>query len=226
MNKKDFLFLKFLILLLFSFFVMLCFSCADTEPGISSLHSTLIYDYYSNDESPKMRLSVFISPSQDIRRAKSISVSNSMNGLSWKIENPKISTYENKNYFGYSSLVMPEEKNFSEGLYDVTFFDVADRSVTDSFNLVTLKSMTNSDNSFVKVSDVISRKAGTECTHQKIILFDEIGKELFFGFYSSKLDSDEKILNIFPDAVTKRICFSMPNNSVVILLPEEKINKQ
>lgn len=223
MNKKDFPFFNFLFLLLLPLFI---FSCGDTEPGISSMHSTLVYEYNSTDEKPTIRLSVFVFPSQDIRRAKSITVSNSKTDISWKIANPKIYTQDNKNYFGHSSLVMPEGMNFSEGIYDVTLFDVADRSITDSFNLTPLESMKNSDGDFVKVSDVISRKAGAECTQQKIILCDEIGKELFLGFFSSKLDSDEKILKIFPDAVTKRIYYSMPNNSVVILLPEEKIKKQ
>lgn len=226
MNTRYFSHFKFLIISLFSFLVMICFSCTDTDPGIASMHSTLIYEYNSADEKPLIRLSVFVSPSQDIRRAKSITVSNSQNDLSWKINNPKIYTHEERNYLGSSSLVVPEGLNFSEGLYNVTLYDVADRTITDSFNLVPLKSMKTSEDSFVKVSDILSRKAGTECSQQKIILFDEIGKELFFGFYSSKLDSDEKILSIFPDAVTKRIYFSNPNNSVVILLPEEKINKK
>jgi hypothetical protein len=39
------------------------------------------------------------------------------------------------------------------------------------------------------------------------------------------LDSDEKILKLFPDAEIKRVYFSNHNNSVVILLPQETIKK-
>ena len=60
---------------------------------------------------------------------------------------------------------------------------------------------------------------------KKIIIFDAVGKELFFGFYSKLIDNDEKILKLFPDAETKRIYFCNHNNSIGILLPEEKINK-
>ena len=60
---------------------------------------------------------------------------------------------------------------------------------------------------------------------KKIIIFDEIGKEIFFGFFSSLINSDEKILNLFPDAVTKQIYYSNSNNSVVIILPKETIKK-
>ena len=65
---------------------------------------------------------------------------------------------------------------------------------------------------FVKAGDVRTGKAGTECTQKKIIIFDEIGKEIFFGFFSSLINSDEKILNLFPDAVTKQIYYSNSNN--------------
>ena len=48
-------------------------------------------------------------------------------------------------------------------------------------------------------------------------------EEIFFGFYSSKLDTNDKILKLFPDAVTKRIYYCNQNNSVGILLPTENI---
>ena len=85
--------------------------------------------------------------------------------------------------------------------------------------------MVEQQDSFVKAEDVRLRKAGTECTQKKIIIFDAVGKELFFGFYSKLIDNDEKILKLFPDAETKRIYFCNHNNSIGILLPEEKINK-
>lgn len=178
------------------------------------------------EDKATVRLSVFLSPTQDIRRSKSIEISHPRSKLTWKIDNPKIYTNENKTYFGYSDLVVPEDFTFPDGIYELKYFDVADRSATETFNISLLKSMTDTKDGFVKASDVISRKAGTECTQQKIILFDAIGKELFFGFYSSQLDSDKKILKLFPDAVTKRIYFCTPNNSVGILLPEEQINKE
>ena len=83
--------------------------------------------------------------------------------------------------------------------------------------------MADKDDVFVKADDVRLGKAGTECTQKKIILFDAVGKEIFFGFYSSLINSDEKILKLFPDAVIKQTYLCNSNNSVVILLPKETI---
>ena len=57
------------------------------------------------------------------------------------------------------------------------------------------------------------------------LLYDE--KCYVKGFDNSlqELDSDEKILKLFPDAEIKRVYFSNHNNSVVILLPQETIKK-
>ena len=222
MNRKHFSVIsKFLIILFFSliFFV----SCSDTTPHISSLHKTLIYEFPSEDEEAQVKLSVFINPSQDIRRAKTLEILHPETNFVWKIDNPQIYQDNKKYYFGCSALTVPTNFDFPEGLFELTYFDVADRSIKENFEVNLLKSMSDNKEGFVKVADVLSRKAGTECTQKKIIIKDAVGKEIFFGLFSSLIDSDEKIMKLFPDAVTKQIYFSNSNNSVVILLPQETI---
>ena len=224
MNRNFFsVTLNCFVVLFFSLFFFV--SCSDTTPHISSLHKTLIYEFTSEDEKAQVKLSVFINPSQDIRRSKSIEVFHPKTDFVWKIENPQIYEENKKNYFGYSSLTVPSDFNFPEGIFELTYFDVADRSVKENFEINLLKSMADTEDGFVKASDVLARKAGTECSQKKIILQDAVGKEIFFGLYSSLLDSDEKILKLFPDAEIKRVYFSNHNNSVVILLPQETIKK-
>ena len=202
---------------------MFFISCSDSSPHVSSLHKTLIYEFPSEDEKAQIKLSVFINPSQDIRRSKSIEVLHPKTNFVWKIDNPQIYEDNKKNYFGHSSLTVPANFDFPEGLFELTYFDVADRSINENFEINLLKSMADNKDGFVKSIDVLTRKSGTECSQKKIILKDAVGKEIFFGLFSSLIDSDEKILNLFPDAVTKQIYFCNSNNSVVILLPEETI---
>ena len=222
MNRKHFSVIsKFLIILFFSLIFLV--SCSDTTPHISSLHKTLIYEFSSEEEKAQVKLSVFISTSQDVRRAKTIEILHPETNFVWKVDNPQIYEENRNTYFGYSAFTVPENFDFPEGLFELTYFDVADRSVNEKFEINLLKSMSDTKDGFVKASDVLSRKFGTECSHKKIILQDAIGKEIFIGFYSSLINSDEKILNLFPDAVTKQIYFSNSNNSVVILLPQETI---
>ena len=202
---------------------MFFISCSDSSPHVSSLHKTFVYEFSSEEEKAQVKLSVFISTSQDVRRSKSIEILHPETNFVWKIENPQIYE-ENKNtYLGYSALTVPANFDFPEGLFQLTYFDVADRSTKENFEINLLKSMADKEDGFVKAEDVRSGKAGTECTQKKIIIFDEIGKELFFGFYSTLLNTDEKILNLFPDAVTKQIYYSNSNNSDVIILPKETI---
>ena len=224
MNPKHFSVIsKFLIVLIFSLIFLV--SCSDTSPHISSLTKTLIYEFSSEDEKAQIKLSVFVNPSQDIQRSKSIEILHPETNFIWKIDNPKVYQDDNKSYLGYPALTVPENFDFPEGLFELTYFDVADRSIKENFEVNLLTSMLDKEDSFVKAEDVRAGKAGTECSHKKIILFDEIGKELFCGYYSSLINSDEKILHLFPDAVTKQIYYSNSNNSVVILLPKETIKK-
>ena len=224
MNRNFFsVTLNCFVVLFFSLFFFV--SCSDTTPHISSLYKTLVYEFTSEDEKAQVKLSVFINPSQDIRRSKSIEVFHPKTDFVWKIENPQIYEENKKNYFGYSSLTVPSDFNFPEGIFELTYFDVADRSVKENFEINLLKSMADTKDGFVKSSDVLSRKAGTECSKKNIILQDAVGKEIYFGIYSSMIDTDEKILKLFPDAETKRIYFSNQNNSVVILLPQETLKK-
>jgi hypothetical protein len=217
------IFSKTFAVLFFSLFFFA--SCSDTTPHISSLHKTLIYEFNSVEEKAQIKLSVFINPSQDIRRSKSIEILHPESNFVWKIENPKIIENNKKSYFGHSSLTVPSNFNFPEGLFELKYFDIADRDITEKFEINLLKSMADTKDGFVKSSDVLSRKAGTECSKKNIILQDAVGKEIYFGIYSSIIDTDEKILKLFPDAETKRIYFSNQNNSVVILLPQETLKK-
>lgn len=224
MNCKHFSVIsKFLIVLFFSliFFV----SCSDSSPHVSSLHKTFVYEFASEEEKAQVKLSVFISTSQDVRRAKTIEILHPETNFVWKVDNPQIYEENRNTYFGYSAFTVPENFDFPEGLFQLTYFDIADRNTKESFEINLLKSMADKEDGFVKAEDVRSGTAGTECSQKKIIIFDEIGKELFFGFYSTLLNSDEKILNLFPDAVTKQIYYSNSNNSAVIILPKETIKK-
>lgn len=224
MKNKDLFFMHKQIFFLFlSLFFVFCFSCSDSSPQISGIFKTLIYEFNSEDEKANIRLSVFLTPSQDVRRSKSMEVTHHDSQFVWKINTPQVYAHENKNYIGHSSLIVPEDFIFPEGLFEVAYYDVADRKITENINVTPLKSMMETEEGFVKASDVRSKKTGTECTQKKIIICDEIGKEIFFGFYSSKLDSNDKILKLFPDAVTKRIYYCNQNNSVGILLPTENI---
>ena len=146
MNRKHFSVIsKFLIILFFSliFFV----SCSDTTPHISSLHKTLIYEFPSEDEEAQVKLSVFINPSQDIRRAKTLEILHPETNFVWKIDNPQIYQDNKKYYFGCSALTVPTNFDFPEGLFELTYFDVADRSIKENFEVNLLTSMLDKEDS-------------------------------------------------------------------------------
>lgn len=199
------------------------FSCSDSEPEIGGIFYSLIYDYTDNPQSYDLRLSVFVQPSSDQRRFDKIEVTCEKTSYTWKIENPEKVEFDKKVFLGHRNLKCPGNEVFSDGLYTVTFTDLAGRSASKSFDIEKLKSMTNASGKKVGSNSVKNTLAGQECDFKKIAIFDEIGIEVFCGFCTEEFSDKAKIIQMFPDAETKQIFYTTFDNSYVILMPKEKI---
>lgn len=205
------------------FFSVILFSCADSTPHIYAKYTTLIYEFENEEDNPKIRLSVFVSPSTEIERAKSLEIQNVESKFVWRIEQPEIINNGANNYFGYSAITCPDGISFPEGMYEIRYIDLADRSSKDFFTVNKLSSMVFSEDQKINAQMVREKKVGKECSQRRIILFDGLYKELYFGSYSSMFDTDKQIVELFPDAEYKQYYYCTQDNSTGILLPKESI---
>lgn len=199
------------------------FSCADSTPHIYAKYASLIYEFENEEDNPKIRLSVFVSPSTEIQRAKTLEVQNTESKYLWKIDEPEIIENGASNYFGYSAITCPEGMEFPEGMYEIRYIDLADRTSKDFFSINKLPTMVFSEEKKINAQMVRDRKIGKECSQRRIILFDGLYRELYFGSYSSMLDTDKQIVELFPDAEYKQFYYCTQDNSTGILLPKESI---
>ena len=145
------------------------------------MHKTLIYEFPSEDEKAQIKLSIFINPSQDIRRSKSIEVFHPETNFVWKIDNPQIYEDNKKNYFGHSALTVPANFDFPEGLFELTYFDVADR----------IKLYYSSDEEIKETFDVFGEYIKDETLSLELIEKEDLVETFDINGHDVKIDVEK-----------------------------------
>lgn len=118
---------KTLIIIVFLFSLL---SCSNTNPVVMDIYPNIIHDIEKNHT----YISVFGSFSSDPLRIKSMKLLNSQNNISWDVENINISKSDrnSQELVGFSAFVAPDT-GFPQGIYQVVFYDEANRSTKKEF---------------------------------------------------------------------------------------------
>jgi len=200
----------FLILISLPFF-----SCADSETDVVSASSTVIFDFKDNDSAPSARLAVFLQVTNEVQRTESITVTNEEIGYIWNISNPGIFTGMNKKYAFSLNLSAPEGENIPKGSYKVKY-STADGEEDESIFLVNYneKLLTSTTENFKEFLTNAS---------ENIAVYDDSDELLFMGKAKSTWKTNAAILKDYRVADKKRACFVTPGNTVICMLPEQKL---
>ena len=205
------------------FFSFLNTSCSDSSPLIGTVNATLIYNCETETSPYEQYLSIFIKAASDDRRVDKMKVTFTEMDYEWFIDEPEQVKAAKNVYFGSSKLFFPGKGCFEGGTYTVSFSDLASRETEQNFEVKPLESMKNTDGKFVRSRDVVSGKAGSECSLKRVILFDKDGKELYCGLYSFMFENKTELLENFPTAGSYQIYFVNRDYSCAIFLPKQKI---
>ncbi len=205
------------------FFSFLAMSCSDSSPLIGTVNATLVYNF-ENESSPyEQYLSVFIKAASDDRRVDKLKVSFPQSDYEWLIDTPEQVRSAKSIYFGATKLFCPDKEHFEGGTYTVSFLDLASRETEQNFEVKPLESMEDKNGKFVRARDVVSGKAGSECSLKRVILFDTDGNELYCGLYTFMFENKAELLENFPTAGSYQIYFINRDYSCAIFLPKQKI---
>jgi hypothetical protein len=205
--------------------VILYFSCTDSTPEIARVYYSLIYDFTDESLPPQVRMSVFIEALSDSRRIKDISLYLKDADYLWTIQNPLVIKDTDKQYFGHHDIVFPPNTEILEGRYEARFNDLAMREASAFFRIEKIPSLKELKTSSLNVSGFRSKKFAAECSVEQITVYDILANVLYTGKRTIEIDTDEKLLGMFPSAVSYRLFYKNQDNTTVIILPEVQLSE-
>jgi len=213
MNNPPYTGKTFLCLLCISVFSAFYFiSCADTEPSILTVKSSVVFDFADKQSVPTVRFSVFVQPGKEVQRVRTIKVTCAANGYEWIISNPSRIVSDKGQWAGSTQLVPRYSEEINQGVYTVTYTDKADHSVDSTFSIVYPEGLIQA-----KAADVPGMMGGNRV--ENIAMYAENGKLLYYGPRKKNWNSDADIWNGSEDAVQMRICWCSSDESVICLMP-------
>lgn len=215
---------KILCIFLCVFQLIVYFSCTDSTPEIARVFYSMVYDFTDESLPPRVRMSVFIETLSDSRRIKEIALYQKDADYLWTIENPLVIKDTEKKYFGHHDIVFPPNTEIPEGRYEARYYDLAMREASAFFMLEKIPSLKDVKISSLTASRFRSKQFASECSVEQITLYDILANVLYTGKRTLEIDTDEKILSLYPSAVSYRLFYKNQDNSTVIILPEVQLS--
>ncbi|MBQ8680512.1 MAG: hypothetical protein IJ530_12235 [Treponema sp.] len=205
----------FCFIALFSFSL---FSCAESEADVVSASATAVFDYSDSESLPSVRLAVFVQVTSDIQRADNFTISNTESGYTWSVAKPGIFTGLNKSYAYSLNLNVPEGDSFPTGEYMLLYKDAAGSEDSIRFSV-------NYDKELLSANSTACKKILSNVT-ENVAVYDASGELLFMGKAKSSWKNNDAILRDYKLARTKRICYVAPGNSIICMMPAEKLKTE
>ncbi len=222
MQKKNILFLTVIFITLVT--VSLA-SCADESIRASDIGVNIVFDYESYDSLPRQRLSAYVKVDSDVKRIKTITVSNSTYPLEWKVNSPRLvsnnpkaigteprSKNDAKYYAGYSNFTVEKGMSFPTGSYKFTCTDYDDK--TFDFNF------------YVSYPSYLSNARASEYPsvftsgYSVFYAIYADGILVYYGEKNPDWDNPAKLKDYYENATSYRVCYKL-NGNVVCMMPEE-----
>lgn len=197
-----------------SFLILLLGACSDSNPYINSVSAIMVFDYADYENAPEQKLSVFIQP-EEINRIEKINIQNEKSGLEWNILEPRrLAGKDDKSWAGYTNLAPASNDSIPSGKYTVTYQDAAQKKSSAEFTVYY-----HIDWLEKKASEFPEAISSSFSQYYAIYSVDKT----LLGYERKKKNwQNPKDIKIdYPMADTYRICYSMNNNSSVIMMPEE-----
>jgi hypothetical protein len=207
---------RFISIIFFLFLSTVYFnSCSDSEPIITSVSDTVIFEFNNETSAPQMRLSLFTSVDQ-IQRVRELRAVNETTGLTWTIDSMRLIAGKNNKYWaGYTNLVAASGSTLPTGKYTITYEDAAERECETAFSISYPKEFADK-----KAADF---PAAIKTAYvENVAIYAADGTLLYFGKKRENWSSDKMIKMDYALADNKRVCYSIYNNTVVCMMPAKK----
>lgn len=210
---RRFFFCLLALLASFSFF-----SCSDSEADVVAASATAVFDFSDESSAPSCRLAVFFQVANEVQRTESFTVTSSDSGYYWTVSNPSVFSAMNKSYAYSVNLSPPSGENIAEGPYSVKYYDAAGKEDEFKFTVTYNKALVSAKSSAVK--ELLPSAV------ENIAIYSDSDELLFMGKAKSSWKTNADILKDYKLAQTKRLCYVTPGNTVICMMPEEKLKTE
>ena len=191
-----------------------------SEPRIGQARLVVLFDYRTTSSLPSVRMCAFANITSEYSRFGELKIENKKEKLVWKITNPVFVTDTRNIWGGSTSLYGGSGAGIQAGDYEVTYSDLAERTAKYYCKIEYPKDLASMPYSGVFFSDSVKK------LDEYVVLFSEKNDILYIGLKTEDfLESDEKTLEKYPAAKTKRTLFSKNNLTYAVLLPVETLKK-
>ncbi len=200
-------------------FVICLSGCADSVPAVADAGATVVFSYQNDGSLPDTRLAVFVQPASDAARVSSMDITHIESGLTWHIRQPVFAGSNNVWRIGSAGLMPPYYGTIPQGLYRLTYTDLAERTVSTQFTVQYPVEQP-------KQTGTQAAAGATGIAEEKIALYtgaDGTGALLYYGQAEPEWKNRAGILQKYPNAVSVRICYEYPRKTAVCLMPPENI---
>ena len=191
-----------------------------SEPRIGQARLVVLFDYRTTSSLPSVRMCAFANITSEYSRFGELKIENKKEKLVWKITNPVFVTDTRNIWGGSTSLYGGSGPGIPAGDYEVTYSDLAERTAKYYCKIEYPEDLASMSYSGVFFSDSVKK------LDEYVVLFSEKNDILYIGLKTEDfLESDEKTLEKYPAAKTKRTLFSKNNLTYAVLLPVETLKK-
>ena len=190
--------------------------CSQNLPEIYQTEYSVVFTYKDEISHPSARLSIFVETGSDPRRCERLEIKSLSSDYIWNTKQiSRIGTVDRK-WAGNVNFIVPENERIPLGKYDVKYVS-ADESENETHITVFY------DESFYDsfASDVpnLMMFKGVE----NIAIYDENRSLLYLGEKTQELSTKGDIFNSYNDAVYYQDVWFSNDDSVICILPENKL---
>lgn len=208
-------------------FLVLFSGCSDATPALTSVEATVIYEYDHPQKAPRQRLSVFVQEAEGTERIMELMVSRQEAGIQWQVGSPLVVYNGSQVKAGSANLLPPYFSPVPQGQYQVTYMDLAGRTISGGFflNYREVENLPVDQPVLSEKEDGESEDSSAEPV-RKLAVYegrDGQGKLLFLDKARSSWKSLTDIQKDYSDAKSLRLCLDYPSRQVRYLLPPQNI---
>ncbi len=193
------------------------FSCSQNLPEVKYALPTVIFEYENEDSLPKGRLSIFVESASEVRRYNTITIKSLEKNYVWDTNDIVKFKVSDKMYAGYTNFVAPDGEEIPSGVYEITYINADDEKTEINATL-------RYDTVFYKTKGTeIPDLMKTKRAAISILIYNIDKKVIFFGEKKDELSNSRKIWNKYKDAAFYQDVWTLPDNSVMCVMPLKEV---
>ncbi len=207
---------QFILFLVAAFALIIC-SCSNNVPELGNSRLAVIFDYDSNEELPKARLSIFVESVSNPRRFDTITVSSNQNEYVWQASDLILAADADRTYCGVTNFVMPANEKIPSGEYTVVFHQADDEQTE-------IKRILSYDKSLYETKGAdVPQVMKKFYSSRMLTIYDASKKIIYYGPRTAELSDARGIWNNYRDASEFQESWINQSGTVICNLPMEKV---